>query len=81
GDSPQLPHLELLEVKDLVYWLRTRPEPMVVLVIDQFEELFTLATTEQRQHFLEILFGTLAATADRFKIVITIRADFIASCL
>ncbi|MBH8562459.1 caspase family protein [Nostoc sp. CENA67] len=64
-----------------VRWLRTRTEPMVVLVIDQFEELFTLAAASDRQLFLDILLEALEYAADRFKLVITLRADFIASCL
>jgi WD40 repeat protein/uncharacterized caspase-like protein len=68
-------------VEGFVYWLRSRPEPMVVLVIDQFEELFTLASTEDRQRFLQLVLGAVEYAPDRFKLVITLRADFIASCL
>ncbi|QSJ17141.1 caspase family protein [Nostoc sp. UHCC 0702] len=64
-----------------VRWLRTRTEPMVVLVIDQFEELFTLAAASDRQLFLDILLEALEYAADRFKLIITLRADFITSCL
>jgi WD40 repeat protein/uncharacterized caspase-like protein len=72
---------ELNSVEGLVRWLRGRTEPMVVLVIDQFEELFTLASNTDRQRCLEILLGALEQTSDRFKIVVTLRADFIAPCL
>ncbi|MEA5571235.1 eIF2A-related protein [Calothrix sp. UHCC 0171] len=68
-------------VEGFVYWLRSRPEPMVMLVIDQFEELFTLTAEEERQRFLELLLGALRYAADKFKLVITLRADFIAPCL
>ncbi|MBD2435236.1 eIF2A-related protein [Nostoc sp. FACHB-110] len=84
-DTPT-PHL-LIEgmlyqgVEGFVYWVRSRPEPMVVLVIDQFEELFTLAASEERQRFLELLLGAVEYAADKFKLVLTVRADFIASCL
>ncbi|MEL7243437.1 MAG: caspase family protein [Cyanobacteria bacterium J06573_2] len=64
-----------------VRWLRQRPEPMVVLVVDQFEEIFTLASRDERQNFLNILLEALEYAADKFKLVITLRADFIASCL
>ncbi|MGI2906070.1 nSTAND1 domain-containing NTPase [Tolypothrix sp. VBCCA 56010] len=80
------PHL-LLEgilhqgVESFVYWLRNRPEPMVVLVIDQFEELFTLASTTDRERFLELVLGAAEYAKDRFKLIITLRADFITSCL
>lgn len=68
-------------VEGFVRWLRSRPEPMVVLVVDQFEELFTLAPAEDRQRFLEIVLGAVEFAADRFKLAIALRADFMASCL
>jgi WD40 repeat protein/uncharacterized caspase-like protein len=68
-------------VEGFVYWLRSRTEPMVVLVVDQFEELFTLATSAERQRFLDLVFGALAFAPDKFKLVMTLRADFIAACL
>jgi WD40 repeat protein/uncharacterized caspase-like protein len=68
-------------VESFVYWLRNRPEPMVVLVIDQFEELFTLASTTDRERFLELVLGAAEYAKDRFKLIITLRADFITSCL
>ncbi len=64
-----------------VHWLRQRSEPMVVLVVDQFEELFTLAAASERQQFLALLFGAMEYASDRFKLVFTLRADFIAACL
>ncbi|MDJ0737617.1 MAG: caspase family protein [Nostocaceae cyanobacterium] len=68
-------------VEGFVFWLRQRCEPMVMLVVDQFEELFTLAATEDRKRFLELLLGGLEYASDKFKLVITLRADFISSCL
>ncbi|AFZ15246.1 WD-40 repeat-containing protein [Crinalium epipsammum PCC 9333] len=68
-------------VEGFVYWIRSRPESMVVLVIDQFEELFTLAPSEDRQRFLELILGAVEYAADKFKLIITLRTDFIAACL
>jgi WD40 repeat protein/uncharacterized caspase-like protein len=68
-------------VEEFVRWLRVRPEPMVVLVVDQFEELFTLAAATDRQHFLELVLGAVAHAGDRFKLVLTLRADLMTSCL
>ena len=68
-------------VEGFVQWLRTRTEPMVLLVIDQFEELFTLAAAREREQFIELILGAVKYAGDRFKIVLTIRADFVASCL
>ncbi|MBN3926195.1 caspase family protein [Nostoc sp. NMS4] len=84
--SPQSPHL-LLEgifhqgVEGFVYWIRNQPHRVVVLVVDQFEEVFTLASTADRELFLELLLGAVQYAGDRFKLIITLRADFIASCL
>ena len=68
-------------IEGFVYWVRSRPEPMVVLVVDQFEELFTLAPAEDTERFLNLILGAVEYAQDRFKLVITLRADFIASCL
>ncbi|MEM9508319.1 MAG: caspase family protein, partial [Cyanobacteria bacterium P01_E01_bin.35] len=68
-------------VEGFVRWLRTCSESMVVLVIDQFEELFTLAGESERQELIELIIGGVKYAGDRFKLVLTIRADFVASCL
>ncbi|RCJ34923.1 hypothetical protein A6769_21220 [Nostoc punctiforme NIES-2108] len=68
-------------VEGFVYWIRNQPHRVVMLVIDQFEELFTLAPTSDRELFLELLLGAVQYAGDRFKLIITLRADFIASCL
>ena len=49
----------------------------VVLVVDQFEELFTLCRDErQRRQFIE----QLLQLAQSMKVVITMRADFLGEC-
>lgn len=68
-------------VEGFVYWLRSQPQPLVVLVIDQFEELFTLTPTPDRERFLTLVLGAVQYASDRFKLIITLRADFIAPCL
>ncbi|MBE9044840.1 caspase family protein [Pleurocapsales cyanobacterium LEGE 10410] len=68
-------------VEGFVYWLRARPEPMVLLIVDQFEELFTLAGESERQEFLKLILGAIKYAGDRFKFILSIRADFVASCL
>ncbi|BAY98554.1 peptidase C14 caspase catalytic subunit p20 [Tolypothrix tenuis PCC 7101] len=68
-------------IEGFVYWLRTLPQPMTVLVVDQFEELFTLAPAPDRDLFLQLLLGAVEYASDRFKLIITLRADFIARCL
>jgi len=63
----------LLEVVDLV-----APEGAeVLLVVDQFEEAFTLTTDEhERELFLESLRVATADPESRLRVVVTLRADF-----
>ena len=49
----------------------------LVLVIDQFEELFTLVEEEQqRAHFMDSLLVAATEPRSRIRILITLRADF-----
>lgn len=49
----------------------------LVLVIDQFEEVFTLATDEElRARFLDSLVAAVLDPRTRLRVVITLRADF-----
>lgn len=49
----------------------------LVLVIDQFEEVFTLVEDEdERMHFLDLLHTAVVETRSRVRIIITLRADF-----
>ena len=49
----------------------------LVLVIDQFEEVFTQADDSQQQaHFLRNLFSAVHAPDSRVRVVIVLRADF-----
>ncbi len=49
----------------------------LVLVIDQFEEVFTLVENEtERTHFLSSLLAAVRDPSSRIKIIITLRADF-----
>ncbi|MEL7142416.1 MAG: caspase family protein [Cyanobacteria bacterium J06573_11] len=89
GESQQQIEKVALEIEGLLHlgeegfvrWLRGRSEPMVMLVIDQFEELFTLASEQERQQFLALVLGAIAHAGDRFKVVLTLRADFMTPCL
>ena len=54
------------------------PEVELVFVIDQFEELFTLAPDEAaRAHLLDSLVTAVLDERSRLRIVVTLRADFI----
>ena len=57
----------------LAGWQRSR----VMLVVDQFEELFTLTTSEQeRQHFLALLLNAVSEAHSPVVVVLILRADF-----
>ncbi|MEC4984476.1 MAG: caspase family protein [Oscillatoria sp. PMC 1068.18] len=73
--------LLLLGGESFVCWLRKRPEQMVVLVVDQFEELFTLSTVSEREKFFELVSEALIYASDKFKLAIALRSDFISACL
>jgi WD40 repeat protein/serine/threonine protein kinase len=50
----------------------------VLLVIDQFEEIFTLCEDEaERTHFMELVRNAIADPDTRVHIIITLRADYI----
>ncbi len=52
-------------------------ESELLLVIDQFEELFTLVEDEaERGHFLNSIFAAVSDTRNRVRAIITLRADF-----
>jgi WD40 repeat protein/DNA-binding SARP family transcriptional activator/class 3 adenylate cyclase len=63
----------LLEAVDLVAPGRAE----VVLVVDQFEEIFTLTREErERERFLEALRVATADPESRLRVIVTLRADF-----
>ena len=63
----------LLEAVDLV----APGESEVVLVVDQFEEVFTLASDKgERELFLESLRVATADPDSRLRVIVTLRADF-----
>ena len=50
---------------------------MVVLLVDQFEELFTQTSTEEeRRRFLDLLLAAVTEPAGSLLVVFTLRADF-----
>jgi serine/threonine protein kinase len=49
----------------------------LVLVIDQFEELFTMVKDESaRSHFLELIQAAVTTSRSRIRVIISLRADF-----
>ena len=60
--------------------VRTSPKNHVVLVVDQFEEAFTLCQDPaERQAFFATLLGALADT-DRLQLILAMRSDFVGKC-
>jgi uncharacterized protein YjbI with pentapeptide repeats len=54
----------------------------VVLVIDQFEEVFTLCRNEtERQEFFACLLGALEQTGNQLCLILAMRADFFGKCV
>src|SRR6266487_3399896 len=54
-----------------------RPGVKVVLMIDQFEELFTQTLSEQeRQHFIDLLVAAVTEPRGPLSVLLTLRADF-----
>jgi WD40 repeat protein/serine/threonine protein kinase len=57
--------------------LPTDPNSELLLVIDQFEELFTLTTDEEtRLRFIDNLLAAVTDARGRVRVVLTLRADF-----
>jgi WD40 repeat protein/serine/threonine protein kinase len=52
----------------------------LLLCIDQFEELFTLASPAQRGKFIEALSAMTDPADSKVRLVIAVRADFYAAC-
>ncbi|HEU4318797.1 MAG TPA: BTAD domain-containing putative transcriptional regulator [Acidimicrobiia bacterium] len=63
----------LEETPDALAELVTRP---LTLVIDQFEELFTLVDSEDRDRFVDLVASAVRAERSRLSVVATLRADY-----
>ncbi len=62
-------------------WLNAPSDRRLLLIIDQFEELFTLCRNDQvRQQFIENLLFATAVRNGRVIILLTMRADFYHRC-
>ncbi|MEH1900005.1 MAG: caspase family protein [Nostoc sp.] len=51
-----------------------------LLIVDQFEELFTVSIAEEKQRFIELLTQVVEMTDSRLSVVITMRSDFLEPC-
>jgi energy-coupling factor transporter ATP-binding protein EcfA2 len=61
--------------------VETAAAPRVVLVVDQFEEAFTLCQDPaERQAFFATLLGALAAVPAKLCLILAMRSDFVGKC-
>ena len=61
----------------LVCQLTSSPQQKVVLLVDQFEEVFTLTTDEaERRHFFDLLVAAVTEPRGPLFVILTLRADF-----
>ena len=51
-------------------------EARVVVVIDQFEELYTLVESDEREQFVEVLLASCDEAAGGVRVIVTVRADY-----
>ncbi|NER26420.1 MAG: hypothetical protein F6J89_02035 [Symploca sp. SIO1C4] len=66
----------------LCHLVQASDAPRVVLIIDQFEEVFSLCKNEvDRQKFIECLLGASEQVKDQLSLIISMRADFFSKCL
>lgn len=70
AENPQT----LLKLADAI--LDGTPQSRLVLVVDQFEEVFTRAGEAGRETFLKLIHLAATAPGGRITIIITMRADF-----
>jgi WD40 repeat protein/serine/threonine protein kinase len=64
-------------LNDLILTLLPEPGSEMLLVIDQFEELFTLTTNEaERQQTLSLLHKAVTSEQSRLRVIVTLRADY-----
>ncbi|MBF2026921.1 MAG: caspase family protein [Oscillatoriales cyanobacterium C42_A2020_001] len=65
----------------LVEMIAALPTSRVVLVIDQFEECFTLCNNHlERQQFFQCLLSTVERSAGKLCVILAMRADFLNKC-
>lgn len=61
--------------------LSERPDQRAVIVVDQFEEIFTQVNTEsERAAFLDLLTTAATVAGGRVIVIFVLRSDFVANC-
>jgi hypothetical protein len=73
---------KLLENSELELLIKAHKSPKVVIVIDQFEEVFTLCEdVGKREQFLSCLLEAAEKLKGKLCLVLAMRADFLGKCL
>ncbi|MFB2768952.1 hypothetical protein ACE1AT_06600 [Pelatocladus sp. BLCC-F211] len=67
-----------LTLPEILASIRQRhPDKRILLVIDQFEELYTLCQdTQEQQRFVDAILAAIQSAPDNLTVVLTLRADF-----
>ncbi|MHC5760426.1 nSTAND1 domain-containing NTPase [Nostoc sp.] len=61
--------------------IRAARSPRTLLIVDQFEEIFTVCQSRSdRQQFISSLLGALKQTGDKLCIIFAMRDDFLGKC-
>ena len=68
------------EPDELEQLIATAEAERVVLIVDQFEECFTLCKDEECQRFFDCLLGAVERTGNKLCLVLGMRADFLDKC-
>ncbi|MEL7408242.1 MAG: hypothetical protein AAFN00_15000, partial [Cyanobacteria bacterium J06558_2] len=64
-----------------ISWLQQQPQEVSVLIIDQFEELFTTEKKALSNDFIQLIVEAVDKAHSIFKVIITLRNDFLDDCL
>ncbi|MBD1944355.1 AAA family ATPase [Coleofasciculus sp. FACHB-712] len=69
-------------VTGLARLIRASKSPRTVLIVDQFEEVFTVCQSQaERQQFISSLLGALKQTGDKLCLIFAMRDDFLGKCV
>ncbi len=69
-------------IEGLTKLVQAAPTERVILVIDQFEEVFTLCQDlKEREQFFKFILGALKQNDQKLCLILTMKADFLVKCL
>jgi WD40 repeat protein len=80
GSLQQLLGISVKTADDLVDFIERLPSERVVLVVDQFEEVFAPPNQEKRQKFFECLMDAVEHLGNKLCLVLVMRDDFQHKC-